>query len=174
MTVWVYCVFVLLCVYAAALQRADPPSKESYRLCIDEGSEKRPRSARATASWVSVCRENETLSLGPLEGVSLLFRRYHLGIFMSEHGLHKLPNFNKSHIRENPHFMFWGPFEGSLFLEGLARRTSTDTDRQFYSGELKVCKSINIYFFATTIFSHMHKLHEKVKKLRDYVTRRMT
>jgi hypothetical protein len=25
---------VLFCVYVAALQRADPPSKESYRLCI--------------------------------------------------------------------------------------------------------------------------------------------
>jgi hypothetical protein len=26
-------VFVLFCVYVAALQRADPPFKESYRLC---------------------------------------------------------------------------------------------------------------------------------------------
>jgi hypothetical protein len=26
-------VFVLFCVYVAALRRADPPSKESYRLC---------------------------------------------------------------------------------------------------------------------------------------------
>jgi hypothetical protein len=33
MSVCVYSVFVLLCVYAAALRRADPPSKESYRLC---------------------------------------------------------------------------------------------------------------------------------------------
>jgi hypothetical protein len=30
----VYFVFVLFCVYVAALRRADPPSKESYRLCI--------------------------------------------------------------------------------------------------------------------------------------------
>jgi hypothetical protein len=31
--VCVYSVFVLPCVQVAALQRADPPSKESYRLC---------------------------------------------------------------------------------------------------------------------------------------------
>jgi hypothetical protein len=34
MSVCVYPVFVLFCVQVAALQRADPPSKESYRLCI--------------------------------------------------------------------------------------------------------------------------------------------
>jgi hypothetical protein len=33
--VCVYFVFVLFCVYVEALRRADPPSKESYRLCID-------------------------------------------------------------------------------------------------------------------------------------------
>jgi hypothetical protein len=27
-------VFVLFCVYVAALRRTDPPSKESYQLCI--------------------------------------------------------------------------------------------------------------------------------------------
>jgi hypothetical protein len=31
--VCIYSVFVLFCVYAAALQRADRSSKESYRLC---------------------------------------------------------------------------------------------------------------------------------------------
>jgi hypothetical protein len=31
--VLVYSVFVLSCVYVAALRWADPPSKESYRLC---------------------------------------------------------------------------------------------------------------------------------------------
>jgi hypothetical protein len=31
--VCVYSVFVLFCVYVAAFRRADPPSKESYRLC---------------------------------------------------------------------------------------------------------------------------------------------
>jgi hypothetical protein len=30
----VYSVFVLFCVYVAALRRADPPSKESYRVCM--------------------------------------------------------------------------------------------------------------------------------------------
>jgi hypothetical protein len=32
--VYVYSVFVLSCVWVAALRRADPPSKEYYRLCI--------------------------------------------------------------------------------------------------------------------------------------------
>jgi hypothetical protein len=32
--------FVLFCAYVAALQYADPPSKESYRLCIDQETEK--------------------------------------------------------------------------------------------------------------------------------------
>jgi hypothetical protein len=34
MFVCVYSVFVLSSVWVAALQRADPPSKESYRLCV--------------------------------------------------------------------------------------------------------------------------------------------
>jgi hypothetical protein len=40
MFVCVYSVFVLFCMYISALQRADPPSKESYRLCIDLGTDK--------------------------------------------------------------------------------------------------------------------------------------
>jgi hypothetical protein len=32
--VCLYSLFVLFCVYVAAIRRADPPSKESYRLCI--------------------------------------------------------------------------------------------------------------------------------------------
>jgi hypothetical protein len=32
--VCVYSVFVLFCVYLETLRRVDPPSKESYRLCI--------------------------------------------------------------------------------------------------------------------------------------------
>jgi hypothetical protein len=32
--VCVYCVFVLSCVQVEALRRADPPSKESYQLCL--------------------------------------------------------------------------------------------------------------------------------------------
>jgi hypothetical protein len=35
MSMCVYSVFVLFCVQVAALRRADPPSKESYRLCMD-------------------------------------------------------------------------------------------------------------------------------------------
>jgi hypothetical protein len=47
MSVCVYSVFVLCCVQVTALRRADPPSKESYRLCkrsrnwkSDQGSTK--------------------------------------------------------------------------------------------------------------------------------------
>jgi hypothetical protein len=38
--VCVYSVFVLLCVQVEALRRADPPSKESYRLWIGSETEK--------------------------------------------------------------------------------------------------------------------------------------
>jgi hypothetical protein len=34
MSVCVYSVFVLSCMQVAALEHADSPSKESYRLCI--------------------------------------------------------------------------------------------------------------------------------------------
>jgi hypothetical protein len=34
MSVCLYCVCAVLCVGSAALRRTDPPSKESYRLCI--------------------------------------------------------------------------------------------------------------------------------------------
>jgi hypothetical protein len=33
MPVRIYSVFLLFCVQVGALRRADPPSKESYRLC---------------------------------------------------------------------------------------------------------------------------------------------
>jgi hypothetical protein len=40
MSVCVYSVFVLLSVQVAALRRADPPSKDSYRLCKNQETEK--------------------------------------------------------------------------------------------------------------------------------------
>jgi hypothetical protein len=40
MSVCVYSVFVLSCVQVTALRGADPPSKESYRLCKDQETEK--------------------------------------------------------------------------------------------------------------------------------------
>jgi hypothetical protein len=40
MSVCVYSVFMLSCVQVAALRRADPPSKESYRLCKRSGNRK--------------------------------------------------------------------------------------------------------------------------------------
>jgi hypothetical protein len=35
-----FILFVLFCVLVAALRRADPPSKETYRLCIHQETEK--------------------------------------------------------------------------------------------------------------------------------------
>jgi hypothetical protein len=44
MSVCVYSVFELSCVQVADLRQADPPSKESYRLCVlDYESEKAAR-----------------------------------------------------------------------------------------------------------------------------------
>jgi hypothetical protein len=47
MSVYAYSVFVLFCVYVAALRRADPPSKESYRLCINKKTENAAKVQRA-------------------------------------------------------------------------------------------------------------------------------
>jgi hypothetical protein len=40
MSVYVYSVFVLSCVQVTALRQDDPLSKESYRLCNDQETEK--------------------------------------------------------------------------------------------------------------------------------------
>jgi hypothetical protein len=45
MSVCVYSVLVLFCVEVETLRRVDPPSKESYRLCIGLGN--REKGARA-------------------------------------------------------------------------------------------------------------------------------
>jgi hypothetical protein len=47
MSVCFYSVFVLFCGYVAALRRADPPSKKSYRLCTDLETEKAAKVQRA-------------------------------------------------------------------------------------------------------------------------------
>jgi hypothetical protein len=45
--VCVYSVFVLFCMWVAALRRADPPSKEFYRLCKkDYAAEEEARAQR--------------------------------------------------------------------------------------------------------------------------------
>jgi hypothetical protein len=47
--------FVLFCVYVAALRRADPLSKECYRLCIDLETEKAAKvhkGSRAIDGWM--------------------------------------------------------------------------------------------------------------------------
>jgi hypothetical protein len=44
----IYFVFLSFYVYVAVLREADPPSKQSYRLCMDQETEnKRPRSTNA-------------------------------------------------------------------------------------------------------------------------------
>jgi hypothetical protein len=50
MSLCVHSVFVLSCVRVAALRQADPPSKESYRLCKNQETEKRPRSNKRLKS----------------------------------------------------------------------------------------------------------------------------
>jgi hypothetical protein len=50
MSVCVYSVFLLFCVQIAALRRADPPSKESYRLC------KRLKTEQAAKVQQRACR----------------------------------------------------------------------------------------------------------------------
>jgi hypothetical protein len=60
MSVCVYSVFVLLCVLVAALRRADTLSKESYRLCIDQRTEKAAkvhRGCRAIDRYVDICND---------------------------------------------------------------------------------------------------------------------
>jgi hypothetical protein len=50
MSVCVYSVFVLSCVQVAVLWRADPPSKESYRLWKDQETEKK-NGQNPTKGW---------------------------------------------------------------------------------------------------------------------------
>jgi hypothetical protein len=51
--VCVFILFVFFCVLAAALRRADPPSKESYRLCTGVGNWKSGQGPhRAVDGWV--------------------------------------------------------------------------------------------------------------------------
>jgi hypothetical protein len=55
MSVYFYSVFELFCVQVAALRRGDPPSKESYRLCIDYETEKAAKvhkGCRAINGWM--------------------------------------------------------------------------------------------------------------------------
>jgi hypothetical protein len=53
MSVCVYSVCAALCVQVAALRRADPPSKESYRLYIDQETE---IAAKAHKGWRAIGR----------------------------------------------------------------------------------------------------------------------
>jgi hypothetical protein len=54
MSVYVYSLFALSCVQEAALRRADPPSKEFYRLC------KRPRNWKSVHGPTKDCRAIDT------------------------------------------------------------------------------------------------------------------
>jgi hypothetical protein len=62
MLVCVYSVFVLFCMYVAGLRRADPPSKESYRLCIGLGELK--RKPRPNKRAVELIKEEKKVSSG--------------------------------------------------------------------------------------------------------------
>jgi hypothetical protein len=58
MSVCVYSVFVLSCMYVAALRRADPPSKESYRMCIGlrnwKSGQGPTKGCRAIDEWMNI------------------------------------------------------------------------------------------------------------------------
>jgi hypothetical protein len=54
MCVCIYSVFVLFCVQISAVQRTDPPSKESYRLCI------RLRNCKSGQGPTEDCRTTHT------------------------------------------------------------------------------------------------------------------
>jgi hypothetical protein len=59
MSVCIYSVFVLLCVYATAVQRTEPPSKESYRVLIKK-LKRRPRSTRAVELQIDRQTDRQT------------------------------------------------------------------------------------------------------------------
>jgi hypothetical protein len=66
--VCVYSVFVLSCVLVAASRRADPPSKESYRVCKkDYVSEEEARKAvEALNEWMNEWK-NERMNIGTVD-----------------------------------------------------------------------------------------------------------
>jgi hypothetical protein len=75
MSVCVYSVFVLSCVQGAALRRADPPSKESYRLC------------KRSWNWKS--------GQGPTKGCRAIDRSYVLmKIFTPSHKCYSVLSYN--------------------------------------------------------------------------------
>jgi hypothetical protein len=61
--VYVYSVFVLSCTLVQGLRRADPPSKESYRLCIE------------STTWKKWPKPNNGLQ-NPYNNIFLLCRLY--------------------------------------------------------------------------------------------------
>jgi hypothetical protein len=60
----VYSVFMLFCMQVAALRRADPPSKESYRLCIGLRNWKSGRSPKRKRKKIYLCLYSSLLDLG--------------------------------------------------------------------------------------------------------------
>jgi hypothetical protein len=69
MSVRVYSVFVLSCVYVAALRRADLPSKEAYRVFIDQETEKAAKVHKVCRSIDRFDRHYSSVDDGKLRDV---------------------------------------------------------------------------------------------------------
>jgi hypothetical protein len=61
MFVSIYSAFVFSCVLVEALRLADPPSKESYRHCIDEETEKAVKVQQRAVTPVKIILTNLVL-----------------------------------------------------------------------------------------------------------------
>jgi UDP-galactopyranose mutase len=65
-----FSVFVLSRVYVEALQRADPPSKESYRFWIDQETEKRTGPTRAVQIFTLSNQTTKSMEQSTLQKIT--------------------------------------------------------------------------------------------------------
>jgi hypothetical protein len=80
-SICVYSVFVLSCVYVAALRWADHTSKESYKLWIDQETKKRPGPTRAVEPMEKKTTETEQYTESLIPPPPQKGRRYWLANF---------------------------------------------------------------------------------------------